>query len=153
MQSIFYSVLFICFGADVVQSLYVSEPYAYFLLAWWTLLLCRPPLALPFVSATLLLCVESWALYQHTGLCLLYLAPIALAALHIFHFIYHHTLNVIMVHSCTIILHIITVTQIIGIPYPGFNFTLVKIFANLILVAVMSHLFTFFDSKKYRIPA
>lgn len=151
MNILFYILLFTFLVIDTVQFFYLGEPFFCFLLAWWSILLCSEDTGGTLTNTIILLSLESWIFYHHVGLCLLYLAPLTLITVHLFHFLYHQVMYACIINASALMLNALIIEHVVIGDTQAFNFTLVKIFANIGIVVLLNHLIVFFDIHKHRI--
>ena len=151
MNILFYLLLFTFLATDTVQFFYLGKPFFCCLLAWWSILLCSENIGIALTNTIILLSLESWIFYHHVGLCLLYLAPLTLVTVHLFHFLYHRIIYACIINASALILNTLIIEHMVIGDGQGFNFTLVKIFANIGIVVLLNYLIVFFDIHKLRI--
>lgn len=127
------------FTVDLVQFFLLEHQFFYLLLNFFCLLLFIPHPRYTLFFTALLLCIESWAIQGHFGLCLLYLIPITLINRHIHACMYQNNLQLFALSSLFFTLQSLVIETLLLNGTFKINCTLEKFFANIIVISILCY--------------
>jgi hypothetical protein len=132
----FYIFFLSLFIIDLWAFFFFERQLLYCLLAFFCLSINAATLSAPLLCALFLLCIESWVINGHFGLCLLYLIPLGLVNMHIAMALYQNKVVNVLVALVAIMCQIILIEGLILGGSLNGSYTFAKIFVNIMLVGI-----------------